>query len=318
MGAGGMSVSAGGSGGIAGAQGWSGGFPGSTGGTPADASTDDAWMPDPGLAIWQARELSPGPSYMGSGDGGCTRSFASIGHAPVDDANGKHPLFLYFVGTSFSADDQSSKHDSSAALKVTEAMARRGFVALSVQYDNTLSLDLNKATCAFDTNKPESMFSIACGLPEVDCDMGIATWGHSQGAALAHGASNYDDRVRAVWTTGYGGGGNALSDTRLRVVNGENDAMNGPIDKLHEAAGTTPADCDIDIDDACLRADGSGWIRVIQAWCEESSADHCWFDKVNCARTNITLEPTWLDPLAEYPWALAANADWVAETVARP
>ena len=80
---------------------------GHAGSTLLDAATPDAQLPhiDAGMQ-WNVRALMPGPSYMGSGSGGCTMSYASIGHAPVDDS-GKHPLFLYFVGTSFSADAES-------------------------------------------------------------------------------------------------------------------------------------------------------------------------------------------------------------------
>ena len=292
-----------------------------TGGAPVDmdAAVGDAYVEPPrdAGAAWTTRAFDPGPSYMGSGGGGCNTSYASTGHAPVDEANGKHPLFLYFVGTSFSDADESSQYTSPAAAAVTEAMARRGFVALSVDYDNALSLDFNKATCAFDSTKPESMLSIACALPEVDCALGIATWGHSQGAAIAHGAATYDDRVRAVWTTGYGGGASPLSTSRLRVVNGENDTMNGPIATLNAAAGFSASECPDDGRSECLRADGSGWILVRESACETNSADHCWFDKANCIANAVTLEPAWVDADSTAPFALEANADWVAATATR-
>jgi hypothetical protein len=291
---------------------------GATGGAHLDASMPDAQLPrtDAGMR-YDVRALSPGPSYMGSGDGGCTKSYASTGHAPVDDS-GKHPLFLYFVGTSFSADDESSRYTSPAAAKVTEAMARRGFVALSVDYDNSLSLDLNKASCLYASNNPESMLAVACALPEVDCDLGIATWGHSQGAAIAHGAAMFDARVRAVWTTGYSGGDSPLPPERLRVVNGENDSMNSPVATLNKAAGLDASTCPDDGRSECLRADGSGWILVRKSACQLNSADHCWFDKASCVANMITLEPAWIEPSSTAPFALEANADWVAATVARP
>jgi hypothetical protein len=307
-----VNAGAAGSGGAAavGASGGSGGIAGASGaaGMPA---------PDAG-GSWMSRELSPGPSYMGSGNEGCTMSYASIGHAPVDAVNGKHPLFLYFVGTSFSDADESSQYTSPAALAVTEAMARRGFVALSVDYDNSFSLDLNKAACVYGSDNTQSLLAIACALPEVDCALGIATWGHSQGAAIAHGGASFDDRVRAVWTTGYGGGSSPLPTSRLRVVNGENDRMNGTVSTLNQAAGFTSTECPDDGRSECLRADGSGWIVVREAACESNSADHCWFDKANCIASAVTLEPAWVDADSTAPFALEANADWVAETVARP
>ena len=44
----------------------------------------------------------------------------------------------------------------------------------------------------------DSVLDVACRLPQVDCELGIATWGHSQGAYVAHLARNYEPRVRAA------------------------------------------------------------------------------------------------------------------------
>jgi hypothetical protein len=236
----------------------------------------------------------------------------------VDPANGAHPLFLYFVGTTFSDTDQSARYDSEAARKVTEAMARRGFVALSVKYDNTLSLSTDKLTCLFASSNAKSVLAIACHLSQVNCDLGIATWGHSQGALMAHAASNYEPRVRAVWTTGYGGGTFPLSVNRLRVVNGAADTMNGTWDTLNKAAGYTGGECPDDGRSTCLRPDGSGFIRVDKQDCATNSADHCWFDKRSCIDSAISLEPNWIDPASTKSFALEANADWVATTALRP
>jgi hypothetical protein len=197
-------------------------------------------------------------------------------------------------------------------------MARRGFVALSVDYDNSLSLDTTKASCLYASDNADSMLAIACALPEVDCALGIATWGHSQGAAIAHAAATFDARVRAVWTTGYSGGDSPLPPERLRVVNGENDSMNSPVATLNKAAGLDASTCPDDGRSECLRDDGSGWILVRKSACQLNSADHCWFDKASCIANTISLEPAWIDPSSTAPFALEANADWIAATVARP
>ena len=135
---------------------------------------------------------------------------------------------------------------------------------------------------------------------------------------MAHASSTYDARVRAVWTTGYSGGDYALPDSRLRVVNGEADTMNGTWATLNKAAGMTAADCPDDGRTSCLRADGSGWILVKASDCVASSADHCWFDRTSCAASAISLEPNWLDPASTKAFALESNADWLAETARRP
>ena len=268
---------------------------------------------------WTARAIANPPSYMGSASGsnGCTTKSPTLGFEPVDAAGGKHPLFFYFVGTTFSSSDTSARYDSDAAKKVTEAMARRGFVALSVQYDNTLSLSTDKLTCVYASSNKMSALAIACALPNVDCDLGIATWGHSQGALMAHAASTFEPRVRAVWTTGYSGGTYPLSNDRLRVVNGEGDAMNGNWDTARKAAGYSSSDCSDQSTGQCLRPDGSGFIIVKKKDCVLSTADHCWFDRKFCGDSAITLEPNWIDPASTKPFALEANADWVAKTAAR-
>lgn len=269
---------------------------------------------------WTSRALANPPSYMGSASGasGCTTSSPTVGFEPVDAAGGKHPLFLYFVGTTFSSSDTSARYDSLAAKTVTEAMARRGFVALSVQYDNTLSLSVDKVTCLYGPSNSESVLAVACKLPQVDCNLGIATWGHSQGALMAHIASQYEPRVRAVWTTGYSGGSYPLPVNRLRVVNGEADTMNGPWDAIKKAAGYSAAECPDNGGSECLRPDGSGFAIVRRKDCVTSSADHCWFDRRSCGDSAITLEPNWTDKASTKRFALESNADWVAETVARP
>jgi hypothetical protein len=294
--------------------------------TALDAGPDAAADEDSGVAIdaggaATARMIGAPPTYLGASgaDLFCLRSFRTIGYAPEEDGQ-RHPLFLYFVGTEFVSADQSSKYDSQAALKVTEAMARRGFVALSVEYDNSLTAFLtNKLECLFSEDQRDSVISKACSLSNVDCARGIATWGHSQGALLAHVAANMDSRVKAVWTTGYSGIDNPrLAYNRLRVVNGEADTTNADLDTITRAAGLTTAECPDDGRDRCLRADGSGWILVRKSQCRVTSADHCWFDKRSCSENAETLEPNWLEPASSAAFALESNADWVADTVARP
>ena len=292
----------------------------------ADAASDASTIDDDdGGATYESRELA-GPSYMGSVDNGaeCSMSYPTRGHEPVGAAAERHPLFLYFVGTAFVATDPSASYDSLAALAVTDAMARRGFVALSVQYDNGalawLSDHGNQLACLFDGSKPESLIAAGCALPNVDCELGIATWGHSQGGYVAHMAHNREPRVRASWATGYGGDGAAtLPHERLRVVNGEADAGdNGTAAKLSMITGLTAAECPDA--DQCLRADGSGWIIVRKselAMPDTSTADHCWFDRPSCGASTVVLEPNWVDPASDKAFALEPNADWVAATVRR-
>jgi hypothetical protein len=271
-----------------------------------------------GLPGGPTRPLASPPSYLGTqqNGGGCSTTYPTVGFEPAGDG-GNHPLFLYFVGTAFSREDRSAEFDTIAARTVTEAMARRGFVALSVAYDNGIAALISdhdsQLHCLFEA--PTSVLARACALPQVDCNLGIATWGHSQGAALAMAAANYDPRVRGVWATGYGGNMESkISKRRVRVVNGEDDQTS----KLDKTTGIAPEACPGQ--DACLRDDGSGWIIVRKADLADpasSSADHCWFDRRSCKSKTISLEPSWIDPGSKAPYALERNADWLAATVKR-
>lgn len=274
---------------------------------------------------WEVvREIALPPTYAGTVDNSadCRREYQTRGFEPASADGHRHPLFLYFVGTNFGKDPQADLLGNiPAANAVTAAMARRGFVALMVDYDNTV-LALagdhgNQTRCLFAPHEPRSLLRAACALDTVDCDLGIATWGHSQGGAVAHLAPNHDPRVRAVWTTGYGGDmRSALPVNRLRVLAGENE-NNGKPEVLNKAAGFTPQQCPDDGRSHCLRADGSGWVIVRRSEVQ-TTADHCWFYRHTCWAAETFLEPSWTDRRSTKPYAIEPNADWVAQVVRSP
>lgn len=262
------------------------------------------------------------PSYRGSLNNAavCDTAYGLAGFEPVG-GKGPHPLFLYFVGTLFVPGTPANAHDGPAPMAVTEAMARRGFVALSAQYDNGvvawLSDHGNQLSCMFEASRPESLLSVACGLPQVDCTLGVATWGHSQGGLVAVLAHDYDDRVRAAWCTGYGGDGEpSLPRDRLRTVNGESDSS-GARETMDAVAGFDRDRCAPGAV-TCLRDNGSGWILVRKqdlAAPERREAGHCWFDRDSCTTDTLELEPNWVDPVSDKAFALESNADWLAAMI---
>ena len=265
------------------------------------------------------------PKYLGSvnNGAGCTKEYITSGFEPAGAAGARHPLFLYFTGTNFASDEATFRQSAAPAVRaVTEAMARRGFVALWVEYDNTglawASDHKNMLECLFGSGANTSVLDAACALPQVDCALGIATWGHSLGGLVAHMAANFDPRFRAAWLTGYGGDAQAtMAKNRLRVVNSEGDTSNGTVAVLNPIAGFSASECPDDGRKQCLRSDGSGWIIVQRADCQVTTADHCWFDRRTCLDSAVALEPNWVDPQSTKPFALEKNADWVAETVRR-
>jgi hypothetical protein len=292
-------------------------------GTPPDAhvSIDDA-----GVMRGAARPIAAPPTYRGSVDNGaeCSKRYMTHGFEPVVAAGTRHPLFLHFTGTNFFADEASFRAQvAPGADAVTRAMAERGFVALRVEYDNsgaTWSSDhAGLFACLFGAANPENIIAVACALPQVDCALGIATWGHSLGGFVAHAATRYEPRIRAAWLTGCCGNvDGTLPVDRLRIVNGEADTLNVAVPTMNAHLGFTLEQCPDDGRNECLRADGSGWIIVRRADCVLSSADHCWFDKANCLDALPMLEPSWIDPASPHAFALAKNADWVVQTVMRP
>lgn len=258
------------------------------------------------------RRIASPPQYSGTVDNKapCDRVYDTVGYEPTDDV--KHPLFLYFVGTNF-GEDPSTNIDGAGPLWVTDAMAQRGFVALSVGYDNGsgawLSDHKNQLACMFESGREESLISKACALPNVDCDLGITTWGHSQGGLVAAVAHNLEPRVRAAWTVGYGGDGTPdIEKGRLRIVNGEGDGSNGTRAGLNKIFGTN---CDADF---CELEGGGGW-RIVRKGNLvtvdglKPSADHCWFDRRMCSDRRTLLDPAWIGGEAEF--SISKSADWL-------
>jgi hypothetical protein len=272
------------------------------------------------------RPIPAPPTYRGTvnGAGTCARDYRTRGFEPDGPPGAKHPLFLYFVGTNFVSDEASFREQMRpAAEAVTAAMARRGMVALWVDYDNSalawLSDHVAQLGCLFGPANNQNILALACALPEVDCNLGVATWGHSQGGYVANRAHNDEPRVRATWLVGYGGDEQStMPKNRIRIVNGENDTTNGQVATVNKVSGLTLAECPDDGRSSCFRPDGSGWVIVRAKDCVTSTADHCWFDKKTCTDSQVILEANWIDPVSTKPFALEPNADWVAATAARP
>jgi dienelactone hydrolase len=88
---------------------------------------------------------------------------------------------------------------------MVDQMAQRGFLAVSVQYNNTRLLAqscLNyseRARGIFDATRSTSAVSTVCSLPQAGCGQGIVTSGISQGGAIAVLSANYAPQVQAVF-----------------------------------------------------------------------------------------------------------------------
>jgi len=242
-------------------------------------------------------------SYRGSQYNGssCTNNY-NVQVTSPGEGGGRYPLFIYLHG----ADASLNEFTTRAPMAVTKAMAQRGFVAASAQYDSSrltfFSNRKNVMNCLFSSSVPEGLLSKLCALDHVDCNQGIVLWGHSFGAMLSLAAYNLEPRVRGVWATGVNtlndpsGVTSRLSTHRIRVVNGMNDtvpiiggllvANNNSTSKLNSVLGLAPAkDCPGQANQ-CLRPDGSGWMLVQTADMSPAFApvkpDHCWFESKGC------------------------------------
>lgn len=268
-------------------------------------------------------------TYTGSlNNGACTQTYKFTGYKPSQSGN--KPLFLYFVGTDV-ADNAPDAYKDVAPKAVTLAMAQRGYAAVSVQYDNKLGTLLsdqsNLKKCLFDPSNPNNLLKALCKPAlGIDCNLGIATWGHSLGGALALVVANYDRRVRATWATGVSSiGDSVLPKNRIRIVNGSSDSTpligwlvgnNNDTARLSAQTGVTPADCPFQLSQ-CLRPNGSGWMLVqsieLSPW---RNADHCWFERSKCTDAAYRLEPNFASGVSRI--SIAANTNWLVNTASTP
>jgi len=246
------------------------------------------------------------------------------GHEPK--AAGSYPVFIYLTGTLM-------KFNGPEAQRITQEMAKRGFVAAEVEYDNSAypycrSMSA-KAKCIFDGKSKASAVSQVCAREKADCARGIVVSGFSQGANLAALSRNENENVRAAYLMGHGDKAlnqfdvsrcaddatTVLAPSQLRSVNGEADlffgtALAGVRKQLQKVVGVQCPEAT-----HCEQTDGSGWFIVESKELEDGAADHCYFlNKANTyCSTYDGLDPTW-EKGAE-PWSLRPNLDWLASQV---
>jgi hypothetical protein len=243
----------------------------------------------------------------------CESTQHMLVYEPV--AAGRYPVMTYTVGT-------GGIYDVDEGRTVAMEMAKRGFVAASVEYDS-LDLDVlfsceplfGNSSCVYG-QQAESAVSTLCGEAKADCSRGVVTGGMSQGAALATLAQNYNPNVQAAWVMGFGGitiAGTTcawvLPQDRLRIVDGtEQDQAN-----LETITGCSSATHD------CFRANGSGWYIVQDSELESDHSGHCYYiapekdgGVVGC--TNFPpngFDPGWAPP-STLTWSLDTDLNWLA------
>jgi hypothetical protein len=193
-------------------------------------------------------DLSIGSMFTGTysasdSSGNCTNTSAPANtYAGYEPTSGTHPLFVWVTGTG--GDDQED-----VALKAVETAAKRGFVAVSVDFDDVEAMRtetgyLGQAKCMFDKDLSTSAVNNACESARADCSKGIVAMGHSMGGIITtYGANNGGDLNATIAigqapcvphniTCGWGsslaaqtstenGGTRQLPDSAYRIMSGE-------------------------------------------------------------------------------------------------
>lgn len=231
-------------------------------------------------------------SWAGSfGNGSCsgTTKNGIKGYEPT--TTGTFPVFVFLTGTTMT-------YDGSVDENLIQYMGGQGFVAATVQYDNSTYPSscgpaTTKASCIFSTGSSVSAISKLCSRAKADCaGKGIYVSGFSQGANLASMAANYGSNMRAAYLIGNGDVASnfynlsscldkshlTFTSAQLREVNGQSDqyfggSQSGVQSQLQKVTGYTCASGTYN----CLQADGSGWYIVANNQVSDGTADHCYY-----------------------------------------
>jgi len=280
-----------------------------------DQATDDTDQVD--QAVTTAAFTA---TYTGQGNGSttCGSTFNISGQEPT--TTGTFPVFIYTIGT-------GETFTNASATAAVAAMASRGFVAATVQYNSGsfsgCSTIAGKARCIFNGSSATSALARLCARPKADCSKGVVAGGFSQGAVIATLANNFDNRVQAAWGMGdgvrysifnltscMGNGNRTLPSSRLRVVDGEKDQFIGPNagNVRNQMLTLTGLSCGTAT--SCLQANGSGWLIVTNGQVGDGSADHCYMRRTgDCGGSQNSLDAGWQTGTA--PWELNANLAWL-------
>jgi hypothetical protein len=278
------------------------------------------------LATAAAAQTSFTASYKGGSTASCGTTYSIRGAEP--SASGKYPVYVHIGGT-------GESYTSVWAMGAVNAMAAKGFVAASIEYDNgsfgTCSTIGQRSKCIFDASKATSAIQTLCSRAKADCSKGIVTGGLSQGSIISVLSKNYDSRIRASMGQGSGStytaaynlqscmanGNHAQPGNRLRIINGERDMFVGGTEAIARSQGelVTGIKCS-GSPTQCLQSNGSGWIVVKDYQVNDLYADHCFMGLGTYGAQCTGLLA--LDTNYQYgsaAWALPATTEWLRSFV---
>lgn len=260
-------------------------------------------------------------TYKGGSTSSCGSTYSIAGKEPT--ASGKYPVYIHIGGT-------GETYNGAWAMAAVNAMAAKGFVAATVQYDNgsfgTCTTISTRAKCIFNGANANSAIAKLCSRAKADCSKGVVTGGLSQGSIISVLAKNYDSRVRASYGQGAGtnysiynlsscmnNGGHTQAADRIRLVNGESDTFVGPTASNVRTANQaiTGLSCGSSAY-SCFRSNGSGWYIVRGSEVQDGSADHCYMMVGGCTT------PSGIDSgfrTGSAAWQMNANQNWLKSFV---
>merc|ERR550525_1955827 len=225
-------------------------------------------------------------------------------------------------------------------LQIVQEMVKHGFVSASIEFPEYTGYDLSafETKASALTNGSSSPLGILCALEKVDCSLGIASAGYSQGSHLAKLISMYMEpsapHVTACLTVAGGAyfhyKGNVytavdvaavdehLPKERRRSVIIEGDGVFAPTmeDALVNQKMLSGYDCGDSID--CLQSSGSGYFIIPNAdlpeypeWFEALEKPLGWHEAIY-DWTTFQFQPWFLD--GPENWTMRHNLEWLAET----
>ena len=244
------------------------------------------------------------------------------GYKPAT-GGGPLPLFVYVTGTRM-----NPCNDDDA--KITLEAAKKGFVAISVDYGTRrkypFSCDTLKTSVRqiFGAESGSAINSIASAIGNVDLTS-IVVMGFSQGANIASLSKNNglgSPNVKAAFLIGngyenwgstcYNKGNVDLSSSEIRSAIGQYDSIfqngGGPDENRAQMETTTGVSCDSAL--SCIDPGGGGWYLVQGSETASGRDGHCFHYLSGCGGT---FDSNFVATGNE--WTLPNSLDWLAGKV---
>lgn len=240
-------------------------------------------------------------------------------------AAGTYPVFIYVTGTKlspWSADDQL----------ITQEMALRGFVAVSVDYSTRMLYPgncslLNAAVAqVFGAGDPTSAVNVVGSRAKADLGKGLVVMGFSQGANVASLAKNYSPAAAGAVLIGNGytsWGASCYGDSQTAFTGGQARSLIGATDNAYVFNGgpggslaqnrivmetTSGMSCGGSAT-SCTDAGGGGWYIVQASETAAAKDGHCFhYGNSPCGGTPMDSAFT----TGGHYWSLGPSLDWLA------